>query len=164
MAASFTFRKTLEQQLAKPIARYAWDTGMAQEPGWSGLGTDDQIVRAVYRMVREAAPKLLGPAPTIIAPGAVVQVEESHEKKGAPAKPVKKPVPPTGVSRLQHPKKEAAYRMGISVRTLEYLIARGEVKYKKSGNRVLVHEKEVQRFVSENHYGPVAGKNTDTVT
>jgi excisionase family DNA binding protein len=57
--------------------------------------------------------------------------------------------------RLLYPRKEAAFQLGISVRSLDYLIANKRLKFQKIGGRVLIHWKELERFASANHYEPV---------
>jgi excisionase family DNA binding protein len=62
---------------------------------------------------------------------------------------------PKATSRLLYPRKEAAYLLGISVRSLDYLIANKKLKLQKIGKRVLIRRKELERFASANHYGSV---------
>jgi excisionase family DNA binding protein len=58
-------------------------------------------------------------------------------------------------SRLLYPRKEAAYQLGISVRSLDYLIKGKKIAFRKIGSRTLIHFKELERFASANHYGSV---------
>jgi excisionase family DNA binding protein len=46
-------------------------------------------------------------------------------------------------------KSEAAPFLGISVRTLDALIARGEIEVKRIGRRVLIPRAELERFANE---------------
>ena len=57
--------------------------------------------------------------------------------------------------RLLNPKSEAAYQLGISVRSLEYFLASGDLKFKKIGHRILIAQNELERFARSNHYGRV---------
>ena len=49
------------------------------------------------------------------------------------------------MQKLLYAKKEAAAMLSISVRSLEYLIVRGELKVRRFGGRTLVHHKELER-------------------
>lgn len=55
-------------------------------------------------------------------------------------------------SRILYPRKEAAYQLGISLRSLDYLIAHKKLTFQKLGGRVLIHRKELERFASMNHH------------
>ena len=59
------------------------------------------------------------------------------------------------VTRLLYPRKDAAFQLGISLRSLDYLIANQKIRFQKIGSRVLIHHKELERFASANHYGTV---------
>jgi excisionase family DNA binding protein len=63
-------------------------------------------------------------------------------------------------SRLLYPRKEAAYQLGISVRSLDYLVSSKKIRCQKIGRRTLFHHKELERFASANHYGTVADAPT----
>ena len=52
-------------------------------------------------------------------------------------------------------KKEAASMLSISVRALDYLIQRREIKIRRIGRRVLVPQKELEQFTRHDHVGPV---------
>jgi len=58
-------------------------------------------------------------------------------------------------TRLLYPRKDAAFQLGISVRSLDYLISNKKLTFQKIGKRVLVHRKELERFASANHYDSV---------
>jgi excisionase family DNA binding protein len=62
---------------------------------------------------------------------------------------------PNPTARLLYPRKDAAYLLGISVRSLDYLIANKQLHFQKIGKRVLIHRKELERFASTNHYRSV---------
>lgn len=57
---------------------------------------------------------------------------------------------------LLSPKREAARVLGISVRTLETLIALGELKSVRVGRRRLIPRAELERFVRRDHPTRVA--------
>lgn len=54
--------------------------------------------------------------------------------------------------RLLYPRKEAAYKLGISLRALDYLIAGKHIRTQRISKRVLVHTRELERFARANHY------------
>ena len=49
-------------------------------------------------------------------------------------------------TRLLYPRKDAAFQLGISLRSLDYLIANHKLRFQKVGSRVLIHHKELERF------------------
>ena len=58
-------------------------------------------------------------------------------------------------TRILYPRREAAFQLGISLRSLDYLIAKRKLRFQKVGSRVLIHQKELDRFASANHYESV---------
>lgn len=54
--------------------------------------------------------------------------------------------------RLLYPRKDAAFRLGISVRSLDYLIAGQRIRTQRIAKRVLIHARELERFARANHY------------
>lgn len=59
--------------------------------------------------------------------------------------------------RLLYDRKNAALQLSISVRSLDYLIARGELKYRKMGKKILIPRAELVRYARGDHFGPFAG-------
>lgn len=57
--------------------------------------------------------------------------------------------------RLLYPRKDAAFQLGISVRSLDYLISNRKLTFQKIGKRVLIHHKELVTFAAKNHHSPV---------
>lgn len=57
--------------------------------------------------------------------------------------------------RILLSKKEAASMLSISVRALDYLIQRREIKIRRIGRRVLVPRKEMEQFSRRDHLDPV---------
>jgi hypothetical protein len=53
--------------------------------------------------------------------------------------------------RLLYPRKEAAFKLGISIRSLDYLIAGKRLRAQRVAKRVLVHAKELERFARMDH-------------
>lgn len=58
--------------------------------------------------------------------------------------------------RLLYDRKEAARQLSISVRALDYLIARKELATRRIGARVLISRAELARFARADHCGSVA--------
>ncbi len=56
---------------------------------------------------------------------------------------------------LLYHRSKAACMLGISVRSLDYLIANKKIRAQKIAKRVLIHEKELQRFAKANHHEPL---------
>ena len=55
-------------------------------------------------------------------------------------------------------RKSAALALSISVRSLDYLIAGGQLKTRRIGRKVLVHRSELRRFAQADHF-VIGGKN-----
>jgi excisionase family DNA binding protein len=52
---------------------------------------------------------------------------------------------------------EAALMLSISKRSLDYLIASGDIAVRRIGTRVLIQAQELERFARGNHPGRLAG-------
>lgn len=48
-------------------------------------------------------------------------------------------------------KKEVAWLLSLSVRSVDYLIVRGELAVRRVGKRVLIHRTELERFARRDH-------------
>ena len=48
-------------------------------------------------------------------------------------------------------KREAAWLLSLSVRSIDYLIARGELPVRRVGKRVLIPQREMERFIRRDH-------------
>ncbi len=48
-------------------------------------------------------------------------------------------------------KRETAQRLSVSLRTVDNLLARGELKARRIGRRVLIHEDDLERFARHDH-------------
>lgn len=59
--------------------------------------------------------------------------------------------------RLLYPRKDAAFQLGVSVRTLDYMVAAKQLETRRVGKKVLVTRGSLVKFASANHYGPVSG-------
>ena len=64
--------------------------------------------------------------------------------------------------RLLYPRKDAAHQLGVSTRTLDYMIARGELQTRRVGKKVLVPRASLVRFAGANHYGAVSQAPTSS--
>ena len=54
-------------------------------------------------------------------------------------------------------REEAALMLSISKRSLDYLIASGDIAVRRIGTRVLIQAQELERFARGNHPGRLAG-------
>lgn len=59
--------------------------------------------------------------------------------------------------RLLYDRKNAARQLSISVRSLDYLIARGELQYRRMGKKILIPRGELVRYARGDHFIPFAG-------
>lgn len=57
---------------------------------------------------------------------------------------------------LLYHRTKAACMLGISVRSLDYLIANKKIRSQKISKRVLIHQKELERFAKANHHEPLS--------
>lgn len=55
-------------------------------------------------------------------------------------------------TRLLYDRKEAARQLSISVRSLDYLIAGGQLETRRIGKKVLIPHGSLSRFAQANHY------------
>jgi excisionase family DNA binding protein len=74
--------------------------------------------------------------------------------EGAHVSPV--PTTSTSTTRLLYPGKEVAHQLGLSVRSVDYLISTGALASRKIGSRVLVPHADLVRFASRDFDGTVA--------
>jgi excisionase family DNA binding protein len=54
-------------------------------------------------------------------------------------------------TKLLFSKKAAAEMLDLSVRTVDYLLASGELEYRKIGRKVLIPSLALSRFASRDH-------------
>ena len=52
-------------------------------------------------------------------------------------------------------RKQAASLLSISLRGLDYLIARGKLHVRRVGKRVLISRQEIERFARRDHPDPI---------
>jgi hypothetical protein len=60
-----------------------------------------------------------------------------------------------GVEKMLYDRKSAAYVLSISVRTLDYALARGEFDTRRIGRKTLITAGSLKRFAASNHFGSV---------
>jgi hypothetical protein len=58
-------------------------------------------------------------------------------------------------TRLLYDRKSAARQLSISVRSLDYLVARKQLGTRRIGKKVLIPHAELVRFARADHYEPV---------
>jgi hypothetical protein len=66
--------------------------------------------------------------------------------------------------KFLYSRKEAAHALGISVRSLDYLIAGKQLDTRRIGKKVLVTRASLASFASGNHYGSIstAARNAES--
>lgn len=57
------------------------------------------------------------------------------------------------VTKLLYGREDAAYALSISVRMLDYMIAKKEIKVRRIGGKVLIPVAELKRFAAADHAG-----------
>jgi hypothetical protein len=65
-------------------------------------------------------------------------------------------LPNTEVQRLLHPRKEAAWMLGMSPRSLDYLIGNKQLATRRIGRRVLIPHSELVRFARADHFDSIS--------
>lgn len=58
--------------------------------------------------------------------------------------------------KLLYDRRSAAAALSISIRSLDYYIARGELRTIRIGRKVLIPASELKQFARTNHYDSVA--------
>lgn len=66
------------------------------------------------------------------------------------------------IEKFLYSRKEAAHALGISVRSLDYLIAGKQLDTRRIGKKVLVTRAALATFASANHYGSMSRTPTPT--
>jgi hypothetical protein len=65
------------------------------------------------------------------------------------------------LERLLYDRKSAAEACSVSVRTIDYALARGEFETRKIGRRTLITASSLKRWANSNHYGSVKKPKQD---
>jgi len=60
------------------------------------------------------------------------------------------------VEKLLYDRQSAAFAVSVSVRTIDYALARREFETRRVGGRVLITAASLRRWAAKDHYGPVA--------
>jgi hypothetical protein len=58
--------------------------------------------------------------------------------------------------KLLYDRKSAAFALSISIRSLDYLIARGEFDTRRIGKKVLIAATELRKFAQANHFAAIS--------
>jgi len=66
-------------------------------------------------------------------------------------------------SRLLYDRREAARQLSISVRSLDYLIARKQLETRRIGRKVLITRASLVRYAAGNHYVITSRSDADAV-
>jgi hypothetical protein len=61
----------------------------------------------------------------------------------------------SSTSRLLYDRREGARQLSVSIRSLDYFIARKLIGTRRIGKKVLIPHAELVRFAAANHYEPV---------
>ena len=59
------------------------------------------------------------------------------------------------VEKLLYDRRSAADALSISLRSLDYLLAGKQLRFRRIGKKVLVPAAELRRFASADHVGPI---------
>jgi excisionase family DNA binding protein len=63
-------------------------------------------------------------------------------------------------ARLLYDRKSAAKMLSISLRSLAYLLSRGESRFRRVGSRTLIPRSELLRFARGHHPAALAGNES----
>jgi excisionase family DNA binding protein len=59
------------------------------------------------------------------------------------------------MERLLYDRKAAAQQLSISVRSVGYYLARGEIQFRRVGRRVLIPHSALVKFAKADHFAPI---------
>ena len=65
------------------------------------------------------------------------------------------PAPRPQVEKLLYDRKSAAVALSMSIRSVDYLLANKQLKFRRIGKKVLIPASELRRFASGDHLGPI---------
>jgi hypothetical protein len=65
------------------------------------------------------------------------------------------------IEKLLYDRKSAAEALSISVRTLDYALARGDFDTRRIGKKVLITAASLRKYAAANHYGSVSEPRDD---
>lgn len=66
------------------------------------------------------------------------------------------------MEKLLYDRRSAAEALSLSVRSLDYLISRKEIRTRRVGKKVLIHASELRRFAASDHFGPIRDAGEDS--
>jgi len=64
-------------------------------------------------------------------------------------------------TRMRYGRKEAAWQLSISIRSIDYLIARKLLDTRKDGKRIFITHASLARYAATSHYEAFAGSGAD---
>jgi hypothetical protein len=67
------------------------------------------------------------------------------------------PIQEKQIEKILYDRRSAAFALSISVRSLDYALARGEFETRRIGRKTLITAGSLKRFATTNHFGPVDG-------
>jgi len=59
--------------------------------------------------------------------------------------------------KMLYDRQSAAWTLSISIRSLDYLLARKAIIFRRIGSKVLIPHSELLRYSRGNHFGPISG-------
>jgi hypothetical protein len=63
---------------------------------------------------------------------------------------------PEGCAKLLHDRQSAAEACSVSLRTIDYALARREFETRRIGRRTLITDRSLRKWASQDHFGPVS--------
>jgi len=60
------------------------------------------------------------------------------------------------MQKLLYDRKTAAWSISVSTRSVDYLIANGELETRRIGRKILITAASLKRYAAANHFGPIA--------
>lgn len=67
----------------------------------------------------------------------------------------------TSIDKLLYDRKSAAIALSVSVRTIDYALARREFEARRIGKRVLITAASLRKYAASNHFGAVSNAGED---
>jgi excisionase family DNA binding protein len=126
---------------ADEIAQYQLPYAVEAELSALRSGADDEVRLETAQPDRVIA---AAQSKTVRQPAAASRRSQRRRKP-----PAKVTVPPD--AKLLVGREEAAVRLSLSVRSIDYLLADGQLKFRRIGGRVLIPISELERFARMDH-------------
>lgn len=123
------------------LAQYQLPYAVESEPSALEDRADDEVRLEVARSEQELSEDR---RPAVQQPAAASNRRQRRKKP-----PVKATVPPE--AKLLVGREEAAVRLSLSVRSVDYLLADRQLKFRRIGGRVLIPIAELERFARTDH-------------